>query len=188
MINFVATLLFALTLPCFAGTVGSGNTSNLASLGAENIAAATTGVLCSTANTGVDTGCQALLCGVGSSYSAGNYISCFKNNTQYQVPSGKVFYVLGMHFFMGSATGVDWLGVGYATATFTNNTASASPPTGAVDYGAAKDAFAYVNHPQTEWRFFPHGGFSFPALSYPFARTGTASGGVFYLIYYGIEK
>lgn len=189
MIKFISLLLL-LSVQAFAGN-GSGNVSNTTLIGGGGpLTAGSTGVTCTVTSVGASGGCQVLICGVGASYTAGNYLGCYKNGTQYQVPGGKKFYVAGFAMFLAGATTQDSFIFGYATATFTNNTGST--PTGAVDYGSrvnsADDTVMFFPHTSATWEYFPMGGISFPASDYPYVRTWASTANGFYVHFYGVEQ
>jgi len=97
------------------------------------------------------------------------------SNAQYQVPSGKKFYITRRCLFSvatGSSAGAGQFG--YGTATFSAGTTA---PTGAIyDTGATGGDSISVgsttSSPAATCQDFPQ---YYPALAYPFFETGTAN-------------
>jgi hypothetical protein len=120
---------------------------------------------------------------IGTSTS-GNFYAFYEGGTQYTVPNGKHFVVCGFWVMVGTTGSYDFQ-FGYATATFANDLASGTPPTGAVYYGTGT---ATTNHLRLNFdttntpHYFPMAGLSFPPLStsngtgafYPWLRIAAA--------------
>lgn len=184
-------LIFSLlTQTAFANT-GSGNSSSIGSVGGG------TSVINSTYTAPIQPSViipegsisnYITLHGDSNAGSSGQYMSLYngQSNTQYQVASGKKFYIV-MICATNRDTSVNLTyQPGYATATFTNQTTSA--PTGAVYWGGAANIRIF--------NVFGTGGGSvmnclnmsnfFPALSYPFMNETSSVAASF--IVYGKEQ
>lgn len=175
---------------CFAAS-GSGNISSIASVGGG------TSILNSVYSLGINPSVTIpegslsnymTLHGDSNAGNSGQYMSLYtgQSNTQYQVASGKKFYIV-MICAINRDTSVNLTyQPGFATASFTNQTTSA--PTGAVYWGGAANIRIF--------NVFGTGGGSvmnclnesnyFPALSYPFMNETSSVAASF--IVYGKEQ
>lgn len=107
-----------------------------------------------------------------ASTTAGNYLNFKKNDGsgQYQVAAAKTFYSYGFLYCGIDAAGPNKATFGYATATFANDTASASTPTGWTNFGNGLYDHVYfgiATQYQAYWVPLP---MRFPASSYPGVR------------------
>lgn len=107
-----------------------------------------------------------------SSTTAGNYLNFRKNDGsgQYQVTAAKTFYSYGFLYCGIDVAGACKPTFGYATATFANDTASASTPTGWTNFGNGLYDHVYfgiATQFQSYWVPLP---MRFPASSYPGVR------------------
>lgn len=82
----------------------------------------------------------------------------------YQVPTGKTF--IGIGWYLRTSAGAEY-GMGYGTATFTNDQVGA--PTGAIYYGAGTNN-GFATAAAEDNIFYPLP-VQFPALSFPFFRS-----------------
>lgn len=88
----------------------------------------------------------------GGNSTAGNFYGFGKQKGtagQWKVASGKIATCVQMYFCSGAAEAAA-VQLGYATATFTNNTASGSPPTGATCFSPNGNC---TNISDGRWRF-----------------------------------
>lgn len=160
-------LLFVAKLSWAAN--GSGNVTQTVGLGGSKTSAGAP-ITCSVGQAG--TAACKMLYAAASSGSSATYLKFYDGGVQYQVPSGKTFTVLGFTHIAG-LSGASYLGFGYATATFLNNITG--PPTGAVQYGNAYQDMMQIKTVAGALEYEPIGGFTFPALSYPFVRYGNSN-------------
>lgn len=197
--KFIVGLLLLISSTSFAAS-GSGNISNLCQGGGNFGANSTSGsAVLLPLNIGTSS-LGTLKTLVASAYTGssatGNFYGLYEGGTQYTVPNGKHLVLCG--FSLSLATNANThLQLGYATVTFANNTASASPPTGAVYYGAGSAVTDYLfilGNSGNPTQFIPIPGISFPPTSqgasggavYPFFRTDNPAAG-YGLIMYGYE-
>ena len=103
---------------------------------------------------------------------------------QYQVPSGKTFYITDI--WLSSSAANTGNGLGYATASFSNTTGTT--PTGAVMLlgstatAVGQQPFSSSVAAQGTYNHFSMLGLSFPALSYPFWNPSQSGQAVYWII------
>lgn len=106
---------------------------------------------------------------------------------QYQVSTGKTFYVTGIFINFTAVSAITSFDIGYGTAALASD-GTATPPTGDVLYtnsGAATNqgTFSFASNTDASTmnsKFLPLAGISFPADSYPYLliRTSADSAGI----------
>lgn len=191
-------LILSLLVSSAFASSGSGNVSNVASLG--GIALSNTGTVSSQAGFNAISVPQqnptvsAYKTLMGTSINSGGYVAFFDStastSVQYQVPNAKKFYVGQVCYDIAGGVTQQSFSIGFATATFTNGTAT--PPTGAVCWGGTCTPsgtivpFGFAAG-QTGGNAF--GCFNFPtyfnALTYPFWQNSVVSGAVYIVGYEG---
>ncbi len=170
-IFFVYTLLIQTT--CFAGTAQVNNVLQFQGVSTTLPSSSVTIPLPNISTSGF-----VALAGSAASTTASDYYGLYPSagGTQYQVPSGKTFYIIDIWVQQsGSASAAQ---LGYGTAALASE-GTATAPTGAVYLASSGgtsiySSFMYLSTGGAFYHFsFP--GLSFPANSYPFWRPATAA-------------
>jgi hypothetical protein len=166
--------LFLITNSALAATSSSAQGSTFNSGGGGNSSG--TGVAGGAFNYPVGSVSEVITLIAGSSGAAANnfvafYLAGSNGGTQYQVTSGKTFYVLSETCYNQLAVAANQLGYGTA-ALAADPTATA--PTGAVYFGNPAQAFATPFYSPTASTFsYYQIPLKFPASSYPFIKVST---------------